>query len=101
MPARGSFPSWVTVTGGGKEVGRLDLGEVQVFANSHDVQGADGYLSAFPPEEFAQTETFSSRSPAVPYYVMHKLLAGLLRSYYRGCLKAAGNFFLAKSTLKF
>ena len=30
------------------------------------------------PEEFAQTETFSSRSPAVPYYVMHKLLAGLL-----------------------
>ena len=42
------------------------------------VQAADGYLSAFPQTEFAQTEQLLSRHPAVPYYVMHKLLAGLL-----------------------
>ena len=43
-----------------------------------EVQETDGYLSAFSSEEFGQTEKFSSRNPAVPYYVMHKLLAGLL-----------------------
>ncbi|KAL1520575.1 hypothetical protein AB1Y20_022151 [Prymnesium parvum] len=45
-----------------------------------DCQAAheDGYLSAFPQSEFAQVESFHSRSPWVPYYVMHKLLAGLL-----------------------
>ena len=42
------------------------------------VQAADGYLSAFPPAEFAQTEQLLSKAPSVPYYVMHKLLAGLL-----------------------
>ena len=42
------------------------------------MQAADGYLSAFPQTEFAQTEQLLSRHPAVPYYVMHKLLAGLL-----------------------
>jgi DUF1680 family protein len=43
-----------------------------------ELQESDGYLSAFPQAEFAQTEDFSSPHPAVPYYVMHKLLAGLL-----------------------
>ena len=36
----------------------------------------DGYVSAFPQAEFAEVEDFRSRSPWVPYYVMHKLLAG-------------------------
>ena len=45
-----------------------------------ECQGAmgDGYVSAFPQQEFAAVESFESKSPWVPYYVMHKLLAGLL-----------------------
>lgn len=46
----------------------------------HECQEAmeDGYLSAFPQTEFASVESMASRSPWVPYYVMHKLLVGLM-----------------------
>ena len=39
---------------------------------------SEGYLSAFPQREFAEVEELRSRAPWVPYYVMHKLLAGLI-----------------------
>ena len=42
---------------------------------------ADGYLSAFPQSEFATVENFQSRAPWVPYYVIHKLLSGLLATH--------------------
>lgn len=51
----------------------------------HECQEAssDGYLSGFPQGEFAQMETLPTPPNAwVPYYVMHKLLAGLL-DYHR------------------
>ena len=42
-----------------------------------------GYLSAFPQSEFEQMERLPApRNAWVPYYVMHKLLAGLL-DYHR------------------
>ena len=40
-----------------------------------------GYLSAFPQSEFAATESFYPKGPWVPYYVMHKLLVGLLEAH--------------------
>lgn len=43
-----------------------------------ECQSTDGYLSAFPQSEFAVVESFKSRAPWVPYYVLHKLLTGLL-----------------------
>ena len=43
-----------------------------------ECQATDGYLSAFPQSEFATVEDFKSRYPWVPYYVVHKVLAGLL-----------------------
>ena len=53
---------------------------VRVLAECQEAMG-DGYLSAFPQSEFATVEDFKSRSPWVPYYVMHKLLAGLITTY--------------------
>ena len=54
--------------------------------------GEQGYLSGFPQSEFAQMEAVPARPYAwVPYYVMHKLLAGLL-DYHRlwGSRRALG-----------
>ena len=57
----------------------------QVIAGLEECQKAlgDGYISGFPQSEFAQMENFPAPPYAwVPYYVMHKLLAGLL-DYHR------------------
>ena len=54
--------------------------------------GEQGYLSGFPQSEFAQMEDVPARPYAwVPYYVMHKLLAGLV-DYHRlwGSQRALG-----------
>ena len=53
---------------------------VRVLAECQAASG-DGYLSAFPQSEFATVEDFKSRAPWVPYYVLHKLLAGLLSTH--------------------
>ena len=50
---------------------------VRVLDECQDALG-DGYVSAFPRREFEAVESFESRAPWVPYYVMHKLLAGLI-----------------------
>ena len=53
----------------------------RVTAGLEQCQAAigDGYLSGFPSAEFAQMEDFPAPPYAwVPYYVMHKIIAGLL-----------------------
>ena len=49
----------------------------------------DGYLSAFPEAEFTQLEDFKAPYAWVPYYVMHKLLAGLLEVHRLWACKRA------------
>ena len=46
-----------------------------------ECQGSDGYLSAFSRAEFETVEDFKSKYPWVPYYVIHKLMAGLLSAH--------------------
>ena len=54
---------------------------VTVLEECQQALGQSGYVSAFPSSEFQTVEDFSSRSPWVPYYVMHKLLAGLISTH--------------------
>ncbi len=54
---------------------------VAVLDECQQALGQSGYLSAFSSSEFRSVEDFTSRSPWVPYYVMHKLLAGLISTH--------------------
>ncbi|MGN1345294.1 MAG: beta-L-arabinofuranosidase domain-containing protein [Eubacteriales bacterium] len=44
----------------------------------------EGYLSAYPPDQFALLEQFTPYAKIwAPYYTLHKLLAGLIEAYER------------------
>lgn len=47
-------------------------------ANNKAVGFTDGYVSGFPESDFAQLENGTLRNGNVPYYAVHKTLAGLL-----------------------
>ncbi|EPS31812.1 hypothetical protein POX_d05995 [Penicillium oxalicum] len=50
-------------------------------ANNKAVGFADGYLSGFPESDFARLENGTLKNGNVPYYVVHKTLAGLLDTW--------------------
>ena len=66
---------------GGAEPELRSRAEYVVTALGQCQDEVSGYLSAFPQSEFAATESFYPKGPWVPYYVMHKLLVGLLEAH--------------------
>jgi DUF1680 family protein len=56
---------------------------VAELAKCQDALDQDGYLAAFPPEAFDWLEGKSKNNGGVvvPYYIIHKIMAGLLDAY--------------------
>lgn len=68
---------------------------------SRDVSAwGEGYISAYPPDQFALLEKFTPYNKIwAPYYTLHKLLAGFLECYSRAdnseallCAKGIGDW---------
>lgn len=54
-------------------------------------QNEDGYLSAFPKEDIDELESQEDKGAWAPYYTFHKIIQGLLDSYYYLHIKEALN----------